>query len=280
MSLFSSTKKRILIFSDLDGTILSSVDYYPGPSLRAVNFALKQGMELALVSSKARAEIEYLQNNFGWNFPFISENGGAIYIPEKKALQKRPKNFTKDGHFWKMEFGVTYDILCTTLRQIAIALQIKIMAFHHLTAEQVAELADLSLDQAKLAKMREFDEPFLVAEESVDKIPLLINEIERRGFRYTRGGRYHHITSDYDKGRAVKLVKELYQEQYDILITAAIGDAKNDQPMFQQVDYSFLVRKHDGTYENEAVIPNITITKGIGPHGFAEAIETLMNKSF
>jgi len=274
--LSSSPKKHILIFSDLDGTVLSSIDYSPGSSLNAVDLALKQGMEFVLVSSKTRAEIEFLQNNFGWNFPFISENGGAIYMPEEKALKNMSENFVKDGHFWKREFGVSYSEICNALRQISEKLKIKITAFHQLSAEQVADLANLPQEQAKLTKIREYDEPFLIAKEDESKIPLVIQEIEKWGLRYTRGGRYHHIISYFDKGQTVKVFKELYQKDYNELVTVAIGDAKNDVPMFKQVDYPFLVRKNDGSYDKEAAIQNITITKGIGPEGFAEAINLFL----
>jgi len=148
--------------------------------------------------------------------------------------------------------------------------------FHQLNTSQVAELVGLPFAQAKLMQTREYDEPFLVAQEHENKIPQLIQEIERQGYRYTRGGRYHHIIDDYDKGRAVKTFKEVYQKEYGSVITAAIGDAKNDIPMFNQVDHPFLVRKIDGSYERDAVIQKITITDGIGPHGFAEAVNYLV----
>jgi len=278
MALFS--KKQILIFSDLDGTILSSVDYSPGPSLSAVDLATKHGIDFVIVSSKTRAEIEFLQKEFGWNFPFISENGGAIYIPEEKPLKKTIKSLLRDGCFWKIEFGVSYSDICEALNKISERLEIKITAFHQLDTRQVAELAGLPLEQAKLTKIREYDEPFLVAEESESKIPLLIQQIEKQGLRYTRGGKYHHIIGDYNKGRAVKTFKELYQQEYGSIITAAIGDAKNDIPMFEQVEYPFLVRKYDGSFEMDAVIQNIVITDGIGPAGFAEAVEVLITNSY
>ncbi|UCE04786.1 MAG: HAD-IIB family hydrolase [bacterium] len=274
----SVPEKQILIFSDLDGTILSSIDYSPGPSLEAVELGLQNGMEFVIVSSKTRAEIEFLQQEFGWNFSFISENGGAIYIPEGTPLKKISTEFIKQGRYWKLELGVNYAEVCNVLQQIAEKLQLKITAFNQLSDEQVAQLAGLPLQQAKLARIREYDEPFLVAEQNANKIELMIKKIEKRGLRYTRGGRFHHIIGNYDKGQAVYLLKELYRKDYGSITTAAIGDAKNDVPMFNQMDHPFLVRKFNGSYEAEAVIPNITITNGIGPDGFVEAIEVLVNK--
>jgi len=44
------------------------------------------------------------------------------------------------------------------------------------------------------------------------------------------------------------------------------------------VNYPFLVRKSDGSFEKEALLPNITITDGIGPEGFAEAVQILIRR--
>jgi mannosyl-3-phosphoglycerate phosphatase len=75
--------KRLIVFTDLDGTLLDQVTYSYRASLPALRKLQALKMPVILCSSKTRAEIEPLWRELILEDPFIVENGGAIYfLPE------------------------------------------------------------------------------------------------------------------------------------------------------------------------------------------------------
>ena len=64
-----------------------------------------------ICSSKTRAEIEYYQEKIGIADPFISENGGAIYIPQGYFSPRTEDSAIIDenkGSFQVIRLGADY----------------------------------------------------------------------------------------------------------------------------------------------------------------------------
>jgi mannosyl-3-phosphoglycerate phosphatase len=83
---------------------------------------------------------------------------------------------------------------------------------------------------------------------------------------------------DSDKGRAVNIIKKLYQKQFGKLVTIGLGDSPNDIEMLQNVDYPVVVQKKDGSYNRE-VINKVKVcikADGIGPDGWNKAVIELL----
>ena len=74
-------RTRILIYTDLDGTLLDHHTYSFQKALPALAEIKKRSVPLILCSSKTKGEIEEYQKKLKVRHPFISENGGAIFIP-------------------------------------------------------------------------------------------------------------------------------------------------------------------------------------------------------
>jgi mannosyl-3-phosphoglycerate phosphatase len=73
--------KKKIVFTDLDGTLLDYSTYSFQKALPALS-ALKQAdIPLVICSSKTKTEIEYYRDRLENHHPFISENGGGIFIP-------------------------------------------------------------------------------------------------------------------------------------------------------------------------------------------------------
>jgi mannosyl-3-phosphoglycerate phosphatase len=264
---------RLIIFTDLDGTLLSHDTYEPGPSLEALKLCKDFNIPVVLVSSKTRAEMERIRDQLGNRDPFVSENGGGIFVPAE--TWDKPEGFESSGRFWHLVRSQPHDLLSNSLDIAARHCGALIEKYSSMSLDRVMELTGLSEDEARLSQMREFDEPFLLQNQTAQIQACLERETQKKGLTLTRGGRFLHMTGGYDKGKAVHHLINLYKGSHPKLLTSAVGDAVNDLPMLKEVESPFLVRKLDGRFEKDAVFDRVIVTKGTGPHGFLEAVKSM-----
>lgn len=272
------TRPLIILFTDLDGTLLDARTYDPGPSVPALDRCRRLGIPVLFVSSKTRAEMERLRAVLGNTDPFVSENGGGVFLPVDAWLDPPGVGRYKverGGGLWRIALGAPYRKVAQALEASAGAAGARVRGLDTMSETEAADLTGLAPEEARLAVRREFDIPFLVLDETEALIDRLRTEIDARGLCYTRGGRFHHILGRSDKGKAVSLLKQLYQEASPGVRFAAVGDAANDGPMLREVDHPYLVRRPDGTFDQDAWFEGLTVTKGIGPEGFAEVVSAV-----
>jgi mannosyl-3-phosphoglycerate phosphatase len=106
-----------------------------------------------------------------------------------------------------------------------------------MTAEEISRDCDLALEQARLAKTRQSDEPFKLLKGDPET---LMRALEKRGLRLTRGGRFFHVTGHNGKADAVLFLVEAYRRLGPIR-TIGLGDGFNDTGFLNVVDYPVLL---------------------------------------
>ena len=74
-------RPHLIIFSDLDGTLLDHDDYRWQAASPALDRLKAAQIPLVLNSSKTMPEIRALREDLGNSDPFIVENGAAVVIP-------------------------------------------------------------------------------------------------------------------------------------------------------------------------------------------------------
>lgn len=238
----------------------------------ALNLIRERDIPFILCSSKTRGEIELYRTRLKNSHPFISENGGGIFIP-KGYFKFTIKGEIRDNYII-IKLGTPYEDIRKVFIDIREGLRIKVKGFGDMTAKEMADLAGLSIIEADLAKKRDFDEPF-VFEEGELRVEKFLKAIEESGLNWTKG-RFFHILGDNNKGRAVKILKCLYEKAYGKIKTIGLGDSLNDLPLLQEADYPVLVQKEDGSYETRIDLPNLIKTDGVGPEGWANAVMGLI----
>ena len=299
-------KKSFLIFTDLDGTLLDADNYSFKEALPALKEVKKRKIPLILSSSKTRAELELYQKKLKIEDPFISENGGAIFIPPRyfnmvslSNHRQLPGELRKKGKYLVLELGTPYQQIRRKFLEVFDELNLKAIGFGDLKAEEISSLLNLSKTEAKLARKREYDEPFYFLKKiEKEKIKLAEREFNKNGLSLTTGGKLFHLTGDNDKGKAVKLLTQTYKSNWgNDLLTIGLGDSTNDLPMLESVDIPVLVRKKGNSYEQKilnklsagqlSVDSNETQmrsrgkvykTSGMGPQGWNQAILDLIEK--
>ena len=272
-------RRNLIIFTDLDGTLLDSA-YSFRKALPALKLIKEKNIPLILCSSKTMAEIEYCRKKLKNEHPFISENGGGIFIPKKylKFRMQYPGLKIEEGeNYLIIKPGAAY----ADLREAIEGLRSEgfdIRGFGDMTVREVAGLTGLKISDAERAKQRDFDEPFVFSGKE-SSLKRLKQRIRSKGYNYTQG-EFFHITGDTDKGRAVEILKKLYSEQYGKITTVALGDSPNDIEMLRKVDYPVIIRKHDGSFDRRIRIKNAVKADGAGPEGWNRAVLELLETLF
>ena len=260
-----------VIFTDLDGTLLDRDTYSFEPAEPAIRLIRLKGIPLVLSSSKTRAEIELYRRKLENDHPFISENGGAVFVPKQYFSFPFPYDRELE-EFFVLELGTFYFQIIEVLKSIKNETGIGIKGFSDLSEEDLTSICGLSPEEAAFAKKREYDEPFIV-EGGPKEVEIVKKKIKIKGMNYIWGGRFHHILGNNDKGKAVEILKELYEKQFFSISTVGIGDSLNDLPMLSAVDYPILLKERDGPLlENALQIRNLTIIEGKGPQAWNQAI--------
>ncbi len=271
--------KPLVVFTDLDGTLLDHETYSFAAAAEALDLLRQQGIPLVLCSSKTRAEIERLQRGLFLHQPFISENGGALFLPPGyfgfSLAQAR-----RLAAYEVIEYGAPYYLLVVVLHQIATKLGVEVVGFNDMSAEEVARECGLSLLEARLAKRREYDEPFRILDAGLAPRGRLFKALYHAGLRCTRGGRYHHLTGVGDKGLAIRTLKAFYERAWGRVMTVGLGDSLNDLSLLEEADVPIVVQNPAAGSSARLLrkVPTARLTSSPGPRGWNEAILDLLEK--
>jgi mannosyl-3-phosphoglycerate phosphatase len=271
-----------VVFTDLNGSLLDGETYSFASAMQALDALRAREIPLILVSSKTRAEMEPLRRRLNHQDPFIVENGAAVFVPQGLFDFPLERARTKSSYD-VIELGLPYYMLRDVLKQIEDAVETPLPGFGDLSVDDIMHLTSLSRTDAALAKMREYDEPFLLEGPSALKEEVC-RQIVIRGLRWTKGGRLFHLTGENDKGEAAERLLRCYQRQRRLLNkpgrieTIGIGDSVNDAPLLAVVDHPVLVQKSDGSYDPDIHLPGLIRAPGIGPAGWNKAVLDLLER--
>ncbi len=255
----------LIIFSDLDGTLLDGEDYSFEKAKPALEAVKEKEIPLILCTSKTRSEVEFYQELINNSDPFVVENGGAIYIPQGYFSFSFDYDYIS-GDYSVIELGTPYKTLVKILNELKKKTGVALKGFSDMTTEEIATLCNLTPEQAAQAKRREYDEPFLILEP--EKSARVEQAIE---CQYTQGDRFYHILES-NKGKAVSILIDLFKKSNLGVLSIGLGDRINDLPLLTEVDIPILVRLKNGKYDPEVSLPQLRYAEGVGPEGWNQAV--------
>ncbi len=266
----------IVVFTDLDGTLLDAESYSYEPARDALKEISTLQIPLVMISSKTKSEIESVRRNLGNRHPFVSENGGGIFVPEGYFPFPVPCA-GRIGNYLVVESEIPYARLTEFLDRIIREDTLPIRGFHSLSVESISRLTGLSMETSSMAKEREYDEPFLFDGDEA-QWNQLEKLVESDGLVLTRGGRFNHLSGPTDKGTAAGILIDCYRHQYPDALIVGLGDAVNDLPFLKMVDYPVLIQRPDGTYEPGIDIPELYHAPQPGSAGWNKAVLELIRR--
>mgnify|MGYP001801021418 CR=1 FL=1 len=211
----------LLVFSDLDGTLLSHVDY----SWEAARPALQQlhlvGAGLVLASSKTAAEIIPLRAQLGFeDWPAIVENGAGLLAANETQQPERDQ----------------YDAIRQVLGTKPLAVRAPFRGFGDMDAAQIAASTGLSEQDAARAALRAYSEPGLWSG-SLPACEDFLSALAEHGISAREGGRF--LTLSFGRTKADQMAQIIQTLRPDH--TIALGDAPNDTEMIAAADAGIIV---------------------------------------
>jgi mannosyl-3-phosphoglycerate phosphatase len=122
----------------------------------------RERIAIVICSSKTRAQIERVQQELGFAHPFVAECGAACFSPPG-YFGFEIRNARRLAGREVVEFGRPYHEIVGVLRRTAKREGVEVVGFDDMTVEDVANRCGMSLVEARLAKLREYAEPFQLA---------------------------------------------------------------------------------------------------------------------
>ena len=270
--------KKMLVFTDLDGSLLDHHDYSWSKATPALQALEEQDFPVVFTSSKTAAEIIILKQQIANRHPFISENGAAVGIPT---------GYFEPGHdhgddFQQIEsqlFSTGYQEIVEALIEVRRGDKYNLRGFYEMDIAEIASTTGLDYEQAKNAKQRQASEPLLWRDTRL-AFDEFKNDLSSKGLFLISGGRFSHVMGDASKGKAVAWLLQKYRDaQPDVeWVTVGLGDSYNDVQMLEVVDYPVLISNANIRQPELSHIKNIQTPPLRGPAGWNQAILGLMKK--
>lgn len=233
---FFSHAEKLIVFTDLDGTLLDHTTYSYEPATLAVSALQACGVPIIMTTSKTAEEIAVLQDDMGLCAPAITENGAGVWVPDAYQTVAIDMDEMNSG-------AVQYPDIRAFLTNLEPSLREKFFGFGDMSLQEVVACTGLSQQQARSAKQRQWSEPGVWTGDAAS-LKMFRVKLNEAGMIAHQGGRF--LTLSAEGGKHVLMCKLLkaYQKasgdlgasQQKILKTLALGDAPNDIGMLQKAD--------------------------------------------
>lgn len=265
-------KPPLLVFTDLDGSLLDHDTYDWQPALAWLTRLEQQAIPVIPTTSKTRAELLALRQELGLEqTPFIAENGAVIGLPpswQHARLDRDP--VSPDGLVVKTP-SMDVDYIRRRLDVVRERHGLRFRRMGEMDLAEVQALTGLSADGAEQAMAREGSEP-LVWEDDDAKLQALHETLRVDGLRLTRGGRFWHVMGAVDKGQASDWLVARFEALRGYRPrTIGLGDGPNDLALLAATDMAVVIAaSHGQPMPLEG--PQVYRTRAQGPAGWSEGV--------
>lgn len=229
-----------MVFSDVDG-VLTAPQMPTSATATTLAPIVRARVPIVLCSSKTRAELEALQQELGIREPFICENGGAVFVPKEYFGFEIPDSREVAGYD-AIEFGRPYADVVNELHRAADRLHLRIVGFSDMTVEEVARDCGIPLLRARLAKLREYEEPFRFLDPDPSARRRLVKALNGANLRSVNRGRYEYAGAMVDTTIGVTALCSLYRRAFGRITTIGLVDGYADDDLLRLMDHQIIVQ--------------------------------------
>ncbi|MBJ7220802.1 MULTISPECIES: mannosyl-3-phosphoglycerate phosphatase-related protein [unclassified Brenneria] len=264
----SELSSNLMIFSDLDGSLLDHDTYGWEPARPWLERLAQLAIPVIITTSKTAAEVEQLREALGLaRFPYIAENGALIALPaDWRSHPSYPRKI----------FDADYPFICAQLNQLREKHAFRFKGFADMDCAEVAALTGLSARDAELARRREASEPIQWLDDS-DALMRFRQRLTDCGLSLTQGGRFYHVMGiGVSKGIAANWIKKQYPYKGEHHVTTiGLGDGPNDVSLLTAMDNAVVIK---GKGNQLVDLPDnyagrLYRTRSMGPAGWSEGLD-------
>ena len=279
--------RSLIVFTDLDGTLLDHHDYGFEPALPALEALREARIPLVLTTSKTLAEARLLNQRLDNTQAVIVENGGAIAVPAAISAQLfdgQPETVAgvvgieNIGDHLVLRSSPAYTAIREFIVRQRQEFDYHLTGFGDMSTDDISHHTGLSSEDAARAAKRLCSEPFLW-HDSEPRLQAFRQAAAHIGLGMTRGGRFWHLMGDTSKARAMQRLRAWMDHNREPSITVALGDSDNDREMLEQADIAVCVRRHDGSVLDCSGRHQTLQTEHAGPTGWNGAILRILRDS-
>ena len=268
----SLSNKNIIISTDLDGTLLDNFNYSFVPIYPFYD-AISENSILIFNTSKTFKEICEVDQSLVANSPSIVENGSAIFIPAKLKLEIS-STFKLLDKYKVIILGIELDEIEKLLMDPSVLHYLKNCNFlNNMTIDEICKVTGLLPNIASKSRKRDFSKSFLW-NGSISDFKKFELALKNLNLRILKGGRFYHIIGSSNKGKALRLILEIYKKNfpYESFITIALGNSENDNSMLKEADFAGVVRSSDDFILNLKRKKNVYYSNDIAPLGWKNVL--------
>ncbi len=265
-----SGSSSLVVFSDLDGTLLDHHTYRYADALPALDALAAHDIPLVVATSKTAFEVDELMRELGLRHPSIVENGGAVRVPTGYFADPQD-----NGDHVLATAG--YGEIRSVLESLRASHGFAFRGFADMSVTELAETTGLGLDAAARARDRATSEPIQWLDDD-EALSRFTTELTSRGLQMRRGGRFLSIQSAVDKADGVNWLIERFTRAAGGRrpMTVALGDSANDLAMLDAVDIAVAMPAADGTRLEPEHAATLVRPEESGPRGFRFAIDRVL----
>lgn len=218
--------RQVIVFSDLDGTLLDHETYSFEAALPALARLKDLDIPLVLASSKTAAEIAPLRAAMGFaHCPAIVENGAGVLPPESDAD----------------DAGTTHKKLIDALDALPADLRTCFAGFSDWDVSEIAARTGLDRISAERARKRSFSEPGIWTGTEA-QLEAFRSRLLQSGMIIQKGGRFHTLSFGGNKAdRLGEISLQIESEKGSRPFCLALGDAPNDIAMLEAADCGVII---------------------------------------
>jgi len=264
MSMTPNTATKLIVFTDLDGTLLDHDSYSWSPAIPALEMMKALGVPLVLASSKTAYELVVLRKELGFEHcPAIVENGAGL-LP---AYEKPEQN------------GQQHAQILAALSDLPPALRAQYEGFSDWSDAECAEKTGLPLKQAKSARQRQFSEPGLWSG-TQDELQDFEAKLAEKGISAREGGRYLTLSFGATKADWMSKILDDFDPRPKSM---ALGDAPNDVEMIVEADFGVIIKNTHGAgilRQSDSIEASIVRTKQSGPTGWNIEVQARLKQLY
>ena len=266
-------KKKVIIFTDLDETLLKENKFNHNILNNFIKTLLKKEYEIIPVTSKTYLEVIDLLKQIKYKLPFSVENGAAYYFPinnSKDYLYKKIVN--------------PYSIKKNAIKKILNKSVFKtyLHNFKYIEDLSIVEqkrITKLSSKQIKYFNSREYSIPVLISGDKYFK-----KKFEETLFKYNLkivfGGKLNNISGLHSKLNSLSFFSNQYKQKLrnTKLIIVSLGDNQNDIEILNNSNYSGIIKNNTYKILKLKKKNNIFRSFSEAPFGWVEVLKKIIIK--